>query len=88
MITIVGTVRRCEVRDISKRAGVENRRSYVTLAVESVEPAEARGGLRGVEEFVGAAPFDFEEMVGGVNLATHEVVRWNSDGTPCYIRRK
>lgn len=37
---------------------------------------------------VGAAPFDFEEMVGGVNLATHEVVRWNSDGTPCYIRRK
>lgn len=37
---------------------------------------------------IGAAPFDFEEMLGPVNPATHEVVRWSRDGTPCYIRRK
>ncbi len=37
---------------------------------------------------IGGAPFDFEEMIGPVNLATHEVIRRAADGTPTYIRRR
>lgn len=37
---------------------------------------------------IGPSPFDFNELIGPVNPATHEVVRRGPDGTPTYIRRK
>lgn len=73
MVTITGTVQRCEVRDISKRAGVENLRSYVTLAVEQTDPPDLKSRLGPAVELVGAAPFDRLSLAAGtqVTISTH-----------------
>jgi len=39
---LIGTIASLRVMDVSKRAGVENLKSYLDVEVESVDPAELR----------------------------------------------
>jgi hypothetical protein len=38
MLTVIGTVRACQVRDTSKMKGVRRPKTYLTIAVEKTDP--------------------------------------------------
>lgn len=42
---VVGTIASLQVMDVSKRAGVENLKSYIDLEIEAVEPPAIREQL-------------------------------------------
>jgi hypothetical protein len=69
-VRVTGTIASLRIMDVSKRAGVENMKSYVQLQVETVDPAEMQGKLAARAEFVTDGELAFP--VGArVELETH-----------------
>jgi hypothetical protein len=61
MVKIVGTVESCRVGDVSKVVGKRNPRTYLTLRVESTDPAEVRAALKATEELIGREELCFDK---------------------------
>ena len=59
MLKVTGTIKDVRTEDVSKRAGVPNLYSYVTIAVERVEPAGEREKLRAEVEVVQSGKVEF-----------------------------
>jgi hypothetical protein len=84
MVKISGVVQACEVRDVSKRAGVKNPRIYMSVAVEQTDPAELKSQLRPIEQFIGegaaaarALPVGTRVEIGTYYDAAHPVDRYD-----------
>jgi len=79
MIKITGVVSAVRVDDLSKRAGVQNLYTYLSLTVERAEPA-LQWELGTTEQFIAAEQLDV--AVGDrVEITTYD------DGSPSASRR-